>query len=393
MHPAEQPPTWPRTPRDGIWAACGLALAMATVNGFARFAYALILPPMRADLAMSYTQAGSLNTINAIGYLIGSLVAFRSIRRLGPKMPFIVGLWLTSATVIATGLTRDFASLGVLRGLTGVTAAYVFITGGVLAASIFPNDPRRAATAIAIYFGGGGVGLLISSLTLPWLFAVGGDGAWPRAWLLLGVLSAVASVLASWGAMPIVAPEAVRRKQPWSVRPLLASFAAYGCFALGYFAYMTFIVAWMREFGAGALEIAVVWAMLGIGTLVSPRIWSGPMANWRGGRPLAGVMTIIGIGAALPLLGGTFGVMVVSAVLFGGFFMTPAAITALVKQKLPSPVWGEAVAAYTVFFSLLQCVGPVATGYLADATGSLAAGLAASAAILLLGAMIALAQR
>ena len=40
-------------------------LAMAVGNSL-RFAYALILPAMRDDLAWSYTQAGALNTINAV---------------------------------------------------------------------------------------------------------------------------------------------------------------------------------------------------------------------------------------------------------------------------------------------------------------------------------------
>ncbi|HRD75014.1 MAG TPA: YbfB/YjiJ family MFS transporter, partial [Hyphomicrobiaceae bacterium] len=62
--------------------AAGLALGMAVVNSFARFAYALVLPAMRSDLGWSYTDAGALNTANAIGYLIGAAAAFRSVRRL-----------------------------------------------------------------------------------------------------------------------------------------------------------------------------------------------------------------------------------------------------------------------------------------------------------------------
>ena len=61
----------------------------------------------------------------------------------------------------------------------------VLATGGVLAASIFPRDARRAASAIAIYFAGGGLGLLISAITLPLLLHARGDAAWPEAWLLL----------------------------------------------------------------------------------------------------------------------------------------------------------------------------------------------------------------
>ncbi|MGI5290794.1 YbfB/YjiJ family MFS transporter [Nonomuraea polychroma] len=39
--------------------------------GFTRFAYALLLPPMHQELHWSYAQAGSMNTANALGYLLG----------------------------------------------------------------------------------------------------------------------------------------------------------------------------------------------------------------------------------------------------------------------------------------------------------------------------------
>ena len=117
------------------------------------------------------------------------------------------------------------------------------------------------------------------------------------------------------------------------------------------------------------------------------------MATWPAGRPFAAVMATIGIGAALPLAGGSLPVMITSALLFGCFFMVPATITAFIKRALPAALWGEAMAAFTLFFALLQCFGPAATGYLADLTGSLAAGLGISAAILLLGAVVGLLQR
>jgi len=54
-----------------------LSLGPAVSNSFARFAYALMLPAMRADLGLNYSQAGALNTANAIGYLGGALFAAR----------------------------------------------------------------------------------------------------------------------------------------------------------------------------------------------------------------------------------------------------------------------------------------------------------------------------
>jgi len=391
--PGASPQSWPRSPAAGLLAAFGLSLAIAASISLARFSYAIILPAMRDDLGWSYTQAGTLNTVNAVGYLIGSFLAFASVRRLGPKMPFVAGVWLTAITVLATAFVRDFAMIAVIRMLSGVFAAYVFITGGVLAASIFPRHARRAASAIAIYFAGGGLGLLITALTLPWLLHTRGDAAWPEAWLLLGVMSLVMSVFATLAARPVMAPAATRIAAPWAKGPLWPLFIGYGCFALGYFAYMTFIVAWMREQGASGTDIAMVWAALGLSTMLSLKIWARPMAVWPGGRPFAAVMATVGIGAAVPLLGGGQPVMVASALLFGCFFMVPAAITAFVKSSMPPAIWGEAMAAFTVCFSVLQCFGPAATGAFADVTGSLAAGLGVSAGILLLGAVVGLLQR
>ncbi len=384
--------SWPSSPALGYLAAFGLSLAMAVGNSLARFAYALVLPAMRNDLGWSYTEAGTLNTINAVGYLAGAIVAVASIRRLGPKLPFIVGLWATAITVLATAFVHDFAAIAAIRTLTGIAAAYVFVTGGVLAASVFPNDARRAASAIAIYFAGGGLGLLVTALTIPWLMEVRGDAAWPEAWVLLGVMSIVMSLLATLAARPVPVAAATRQAMPWSKGPLLPLYIGYGCFALGYFAYMTFIVAWMREQGMSGTDVAIVWAALGLSTILSLRIWARPFATWSAGRPFAAVMATVGIGAALPIFGGGLPVMIVSALLFGCFFMVPAAITAFIKTSLPPALWGEVFASFTLVFSVLQGFGPAATGALADITGSLAAGLGASAAILLIGAVAGWAQ-
>ena len=291
------------------------------------------------------------------------------------------------------GLRARFHGDRGIRLVTGIAAAYVFVTGGVLAASIFPNDARRSATAIAVYFAGGGAGLLMTAISLPALLEVRGDAAWPEAWLLLGAMSLVMSALATIAARPVKAPPPMRVAAAWSKRPLLPLFIGYGCFALGYFAYMTFIVAWMRELGAGGSDVALVWAALGLSTVLSMRIWARPMATWPAGRPFAAVMTTVAVGAALPLVGGGLPVLLASALLFGCFFMVPATITAFIKTALPAALWAEAMAAFTLFFSVLQCFGPAATGYLADLTGSLAAGLGVSAAILLLGAVVGLQQR
>ncbi|HRD75015.1 MAG TPA: YbfB/YjiJ family MFS transporter, partial [Hyphomicrobiaceae bacterium] len=259
-------------------------------------------------------------------------------------------------------------------------------------ASVFPGRGAASARAIAIYFGGGGFGLLMSAITIPPLLAMAGDRAWPKAWLLLGAMSAAASIAATLAARRVAAPAPVAAPVAWAKLPLLATFLAYACFAFGYTAYMTFIVAFMRDNGAGSVEIGLMWAMLGLATLAGPRIWSGPMSSWPPGFALAGVLATIGIGATLPVIVATPAVMIVSAALFGAFFMTPASVTAIVRTALPPVVWGEAVAAFTLMFALLQCFGPILTGLLADLTGDLEDGLSVSAAVLMAGAALALLQ-
>ncbi len=378
--------------RRGYLTAGGLALGIAVSNGLARFSYALILPAMRADLGWTYTQAGALNTANAIGYLIGSLIALASIRRLGPSVLFTVGMWVTAAAVFLTGFLDSFTSMILVRTIAGISGAAVFISGSVLAASVFPGHPRLSASAIAIYFSGGGVGLLLPGLTLPWLFAFGGDAAWPWAWIGIGVFSGLVSILTSASARRVHAPPAQKSPHPWARTPMLAIFLSYAFYALGYFAYMTFVVAWMREHGASAAEVAGMWIALAVSATVSFRVWARPIASWKGGTSIAVIQLAVGIGALLPLLSAGLPMMIVSAVMFGFFFMVPAAITAFIKTSLPAVVWGEAVAAFTLLFAALQIIGPIVTGAIADKTGSLAWGLGASAGILIAGALIALLQ-
>ena len=60
-----------------------LSLAPTIGLGIGRFAYSLVLPDMRDSLGWSYSAAGFMNTINAVGYLAGALVAARVIKRVG----------------------------------------------------------------------------------------------------------------------------------------------------------------------------------------------------------------------------------------------------------------------------------------------------------------------
>src|SRR5690625_4328637 len=76
-----------------------LAGGTAVTVGFARFGYALILPAMQDSLGLNYTQAGWLNTTNALGYLLGSFLTVLLVNRLGNHRLFVAGLLLTTVAL------------------------------------------------------------------------------------------------------------------------------------------------------------------------------------------------------------------------------------------------------------------------------------------------------
>ena len=142
----------------GFLIAVLLSFGPTVSNSFARFAYALVLPAMRADLHLNYSEAGWLNTANAFGYLAGAMLTWTLVRATGNRALFAAGMVATSATLLATGLTHDLAWLTAMRIAAGVGGAMVFITGGALAGNIFPDRPELATTTVLLYFGGAGFG-------------------------------------------------------------------------------------------------------------------------------------------------------------------------------------------------------------------------------------------
>lgn len=93
--------------RMAAWRlAIGLSLGSAIALGLARFSYALLLPPMKADLGWTFAQAGALNTANAAGYLIGALVFPLLSRRWRAGTLLAAGCVLTALLMAACGLVR-----------------------------------------------------------------------------------------------------------------------------------------------------------------------------------------------------------------------------------------------------------------------------------------------
>ena len=245
----------------------GLALGVTVTNGFARFAYGLLLPAMKSEMGWTYAQAGWLNTANALGYIGGALLTMLLIRRVPPTRLFAFGVVTTTLALLATGLNPALGWQTGWRIAAGVLGAMSFSTAGTLAAGLFQGDTRRNALAIAILFGtGGGLGIVLAGAVLPLMLQARGAASWPLGWVLIGGASLCCVPLSLWAALQLRTPaqgSQATDHTPLPLRRMLPEMAGYAGFGLGYIVYLTFLSAWMTEQRASAGVIALVWVVLG----------------------------------------------------------------------------------------------------------------------------------
>jgi len=376
--------------------AAALALGAAVSLGLARFSYALLLPAMRADLGWNYTLAGTLNTLNAAGYLLGALAMPRVMARWGAAAAGVGGCVASALLLAGHGLTLDNGVLMALRLATGASSAATFVAGGVLAARLAGQPGARPGLVLGVYYGGTGLGIVACALGLPPLLARAVPHAWQGGWWLLAALALLVTPWMAQGArrVPAAALAASGPAAGFQARPLPFGLAGYFMFGVGYIGYMTFIVTLLREQGLSSATITAFYALLGVGVVASSWIWAGLLQRARGGGALAVLNGLLAVAAALPVISPHPVLAFVSGGLFGAVFLSVvASTTALVRHNLPPAAWAKGISAFTIVFAVGQIVGPVAVGWLSDGGGGLQLGLGVSAAALALGALLASRQR
>lgn len=386
--------------QQSIALAMVLALAAAISLGVTRFSYGLLLPAMRADLGWSYTLAGAMNTVNALGYLLGALSMPKLLRRFDAVQILLFGAASASVFMALTGFFTTAEPLLVQRLLAGVASAWVFVAGGLLAAQLGVRHAERSGLILGVYYGGVGLGIVFSTLLVASV-----EKAWAMAWWLLAVGCVVATfvlVLKSVAlrrfvqsaAIPRTLTPATQNIAPFKWTPFAYALAGYGMFGVGYIGYMTFVIALLREQSASTTTVTVFYALLGLAVMASSRIWAGLLDKYKGGQALALLNFLLGCAIVIPALTTWLPALVFSGMLFGGVFLSVvASTTALVRHNLPPSAWAGGISAFTVVFAAGQIVGPTMVGWIADGAGGLAQGLLLSAFALWLGALLAWRQK
>src|SRR3954464_2711082 len=255
------------------WLILILSLAPTIGLGIGRFAYSLVLPDMRDSLHWSYSAAGFMNTINAVGYLAGALLASRMIRRFG--LPATVR-WGTLASVLSLALcaiSGNFVVLSFARLLAGLGAAGGFVGGAALAATIAQSQPRRANFLLSLFYAGPGLGILASGLIAPFTLQAFGPGSWWIVWWAMTALTMIMTLPLLFA--PIGAGAGIADAAPatFAIKPVLIYLIGYFLFGAGYIAYMTFMIAYVRDAGGGAAAQSAFWCLIGVSAFVTPWLW------------------------------------------------------------------------------------------------------------------------
>jgi predicted MFS family arabinose efflux permease len=371
-----------------------LSLAPTVGLGIGRFAYALVLPDMRETLLWSYSAAGFMNTVNAAGYLAGALLASRMIRQFGMVASVRWGTVACVLSLALCALSGNFYVLTFARLLAGIGAAAGFVGGGTLAATIAQSRPERANFLLSLFYAGPGIGILASGLVAPFVLQGFGPGSWWIVWWAMTALGVVMTVPVLLVPLPDGATATATASAKFAILPVVIYLAGYFLFGAGYIAYMTFMIAFVRDAGGGAAAQSAFWSLIGLSAFVTPWVWRRVLALDRGGLATTIILGVNAIGAALPIFGQSVWLLAISALVFGvAFFAVVGSTTAFVRFNYPPQAWPAAIAALTISFGIGQTLGPIVIGAITDAMGSLSFALNVSAAMLALGAVLSAFQR
>lgn len=362
----------------------GGLLTLVVAMGVGRFAYAPILPAMQAATGLGGDGAGLLASLNYLGYFLGAAAAGWVPHGAVRTWTFRVALVVSVATTAAMGLTTDFLMWSVLRFLSGLASAGMFILGiaMVLDALVRAGAESRAGWM----YTGVGTGIAGSGLFVA-LF--GNRLGWDGDWLALGALCTLLAVPV-WLWVSDHAPQQAARAAAAAgglSAPLLLLTAAYFLEGAGYIVTGTFLVAMLKRAPDTAAIGEAAWMVAGLAAIPSALLWAAVGRRIGGWRALILAHAVQAVGIVLPLAGlGAVGGFA-SAALFGGTFVGIVTLAFTLGRQLSGGASAKVVGALTAAYGLGQILAPLPAGIVVERTGSFAAALIGAAAVVALGAV------
>jgi MFS family permease len=358
------PITTPHADRDALKILLGGMLGMVVAMGIGRFAFTPILPLMQRDLGLSNTVAGGLAGFNYLGYLIGALACTMRPQLLRNRIATGSALLVSIGSTLLMGMTVSPSWWGLLRFGGGIASAVLFI---VISAEVAEALNRRGfGHWIGALYGGIGIGIALSGLSVPLLDDLGG---WAGSWLGMGLLAAFCAALGiGLGRRRHLVQDVHIDTSPktGSLRSIGPLAVAYVFEGLGYIVTATFLVAIIAH-TPGLEDFAPYsWVAVGLAALPSTLFWPKLARRIGSKSALLCAFALQGAGILVSIGANSVGAVLFAAITFGGTFLGIVAMTLAEGSRRAPHDSRRATAILTVCFSLGQMLGPVLAGILAD---------------------------
>lgn len=380
--------------RSSWWMVWTGVLVTLVTLAYARLAYGVLLPDMRRGLGLSYSQAGNLGTVTALGYLATVMLAGVAARRWGARNTVLAGLSTVSVGFVGLALASAYPPLLGLMALLGVGTALTYTPLISLLAAWFPG---QRGLVIGLATSGVGLGLFLVGVLVPGLTAWRGDEGWRWVWGLFAVTGvAVCGLAAAFlrdppqpsAALPAAGMKGAGEEGRGVYRnPRLVTVGlVYGVVGLTYIVQTTFMVSFMLRQGLTHDRAGQLVAVNGLLSVFSGVAW-----GWLSDRLGRGASLTLSLGLVLlatlaPVLWPVPAVFTLHYVLLGctvtGLFTL---IQAAGTEQVPARDVPLALSYVTLFFAAGQFLGPALAGGLIERTGRFQMVFALSSAALLAG--------
>ncbi len=148
-----------------------LLMACQSTQAVAMGGVAMLLPLIRQDLGLNFSQAGMIGVASGLTYALMQIPAGTLCDRLGARRLFILGLIGTNVTMLTFSIIENYHLLLANQAVSGVFRSLVFAPGLLLMQAQFPD--QRRATASGLFLVGGLASNMLINLfgpaMLPWL--------------------------------------------------------------------------------------------------------------------------------------------------------------------------------------------------------------------------------
>lgn len=392
------------------WVIAGAgAVIVLFAHGLARMSYGVILPFMKEQLALNYTQIGLIATGNFIGYLLFTTFGGFLAARFGTRKVITISLFITGFFLFITGFANSFSFAFVARLITGIGNGGCFVPMMSLPAAWFVA--RKRGMAMGIVNIGVCMGLVLSGFLLPSCISFFGAEGWRWAWRFIGI-GVVACAFLCWVVIRNNPAEkglsmygaSAGDAQPPQVLTLFAAFrrvvgekevwklsCVYLTYGFSYIIYVTFFVAFLtKEAGMTTAQAGAIFATIGV-IAIFGGLLTGMLSDVIGRRyACICVYLTLALAYALPAFFSGKAIFYVSAVLFGLAFSVPVLMAAAAGDAVGGRLAPAALGLTTLVFAIGQIFGPYVGGYIKDATGTFTYSFMLCSAVAVAGALFSL---